>query len=45
VAILAVAGGLTWFFLAKKKPSVPATAPEAAEEPEEIEELNDDPEA
>lgn len=45
VAVLAVAGGLTWFFLAKKKPAVPATAPEAAEEPEEIEELNDDPEA
>lgn len=45
VAVLAVAGGLTWFFLAKKKPAVPATAPEAAEEPKEIEELNDDPEA
>ena len=45
VAVLVVAGGLTFFLLKKKKPVASATAPEAAEEPEEIEELNDDPEA
>ena len=43
VAVLAVAGGVTFFLLKKKKPAVPAEAP--ADEPEEIEELNDDPEA
>ncbi|MBQ7329756.1 MAG: hypothetical protein IJX01_07625, partial [Oscillospiraceae bacterium] len=43
VAVLAVAGGVTFFLLKKKKPAAPTEAP--ADEPEEIEELNDDPEA
>ena len=43
VAVLAVAGGLTAILLKKKKPAAPTEAP--TEELEEIDELNDDPEA
>ena len=43
VAVVAVAGGVTFFLLKKKKPAAEAEAP--AEEPEEIEDLNNDPEA
>ena len=45
VAVLAAAGGLTFFFLKKKKPAAPAEATETPDEPEEIEDLNNDPEA
>ena len=43
VAVLAIAGGLTFILLKKKKPAAAPNAP--ADEPEEIDDLNNDPEA
>ena len=43
VAVLAIAGGVTFFLLKKKKPAAPTEAP--ADEPDDAPELNNDPEA
>ena len=43
VAVLAAAGGVTFFLLKKKKPAAPAETP--AEDPAGVEDLNSDPEA